>query len=62
MVHCLEVLRMAVMCLADTSLEDGVDKWESTHQCRDYRQVQAFAKEHAAWNFTDVIGERVDFL
>ena len=62
MVHCLEVLRTAVMCFADTTLEDGIDYWENTHQCRDHSTLQNWAQDRAQWNFTAMIGDRVDFL
>ena len=62
MVHCLEVLRTAVMCFADTTLEDGVDYWHNTHQCRDYKVLQSWAEDHSVWNFTGMIGDRTDFL
>ncbi|KAI0106424.1 hypothetical protein GGR51DRAFT_559841 [Nemania sp. FL0031] len=62
MVHCLEVLRNAVMCLADTTPEDGVNWWENTHQCRDYQQLRSWASDHSAWNWTDIMGPRVDLL
>ena len=50
------------MCFADTTLEDGVDYWENTHMCRDHSQLQAWSQERAIWNFTDMIGDRVDYL
>ncbi|RWA04534.1 hypothetical protein EKO27_g10570 [Xylaria grammica] len=62
MVHCLEVLRNAVMCLADTTPEDGVNWWENTHQCRDYQQLRSWAADHSAWNWTEIMGPRVDLL
>ncbi|KAI0908129.1 hypothetical protein F4823DRAFT_600619 [Ustulina deusta] len=62
MVHCLEVLRNAVMCLADTTPEDGVNWWENTHQCRDYQQLRSWASDHSAWNWTEIMGPRVDLL
>ena len=62
MAHCLDVLRQAIMCFADGTLENGEDTWEVVHQCRDYKQVQEWAAERATLNWTKIIGHghRID--
>lgn len=56
--HCIDYLRQAVMCSADTSLEKVVvdprtgrlgmivDGWRNAHQCRNWDDVIRWVNEH----------------
>ena len=58
MKHCFDYLRQALMCAADTALEQlqsgeggliaGVDGWGTTHRCRDYQKVSNWATSYRA--------------
>ncbi|MCJ1357906.1 MAG: hypothetical protein MMC33_007902 [Icmadophila ericetorum] len=62
MAHCLDVLRQSIMCLADATLENGLDKWEVIHECRDYRQLVEWETERQVYNWTSILGagHRID--
>ncbi|KAI1324528.1 hypothetical protein F5Y16DRAFT_402383 [Xylariaceae sp. FL0255] len=51
--HCFDYLRQALMCAADTNLENVDPKthltngWDQVKQCRDYDQVVAWAEQFA---------------
>ncbi|KAH8809395.1 hypothetical protein F5884DRAFT_858896 [Xylogone sp. PMI_703] len=57
--HCTELLRRAIKCAADPTLDDtitipqspigrGTSGWNGTHVCRDYDRLFAWAEEHRA--------------
>lgn len=53
--HCVEYLRQAILCNADTSMEgetgvDGEVGWGQKHVCKDYDALMAFAEERSAWD------------
>jgi len=54
--HCFDMLRQAIMCNADTSLEGKSDAgpgWGSVHQCKDYDAVLAWANDHTVVRWRD---------
>ncbi|KAI8951413.1 hypothetical protein F4801DRAFT_589638 [Xylaria longipes] len=56
--HCVDYIRQALMCSADTTLEPvdlvlgGVTGWNGTHVCRDFGRVKTWAEDHRANNLT----------
>ena len=60
--HCIEYLRQAILCSADTSLEgeNGPEAtstgWGQKHLCTDYDALTRWADDHGAW---DLSGTRV---
>ncbi|KAJ7611061.1 hypothetical protein DFH06DRAFT_1147879 [Mycena polygramma] len=49
--HCLNLLRQAVLCASDTTLDaldfkNGTDGLGTTHVCRDWRKVYDFVEEN----------------
>ena len=49
--HCIDYLRQAIMCSADTNLEGETEAgpgWGSVHECADYDAVLAWANERGA--------------
>lgn len=54
--HCFDILRQALLCSADMSLEwpmklgdkgDIVVGWENPHQCKDQKAVWGWIEEHS---------------
>ncbi len=57
--HCIEYLRQAILCSADTSLEGETGAfatstgWGQKHICVDFDALTKYANEHAAWDLSD---------
>lgn len=56
--HCVEYLRQAILCNADTSLEGETGAaststgWGQMHVCKDFDALLAYGNEHAAWDLS----------
>ncbi|KAK1766578.1 hypothetical protein QBC33DRAFT_611770 [Phialemonium atrogriseum] len=68
--HCLDYIRQAVMCAGDTTMDYADDRVfgqdgkvtrygftgaNSTHQCRDWDAIKAFAEQHKSGNRTGIL-------
>jgi hypothetical protein len=52
--HCFDYIRQSIMCNADTSLEGKTEAgpgWGSTHECKDYDAVLAWANDHTVYKW-----------
>jgi hypothetical protein len=61
--HCLEYLRQSIMCSADSALEPaenakrGFLGWGFARQCRDYRELMAWADKWRAFDGRGFLAE-----
>ncbi|PYH93998.1 hypothetical protein BO71DRAFT_399247 [Aspergillus ellipticus CBS 707.79] len=63
--HCVDYLRQAIMCAADTTpekarvvngtVQQDTDGWGVVHQCRDWDEVYEFAKTNRAFESEGII-------
>lgn len=57
--HCVEYLRQAILCSADTSLEGETGAaststaWGQMHMCKDFDALLDYGNEHAAWDLSE---------
>lgn len=57
--HCIEYLRQAILCTADTSLEGETGAWPASaawgqmHTCKDYDALIAMADERGMWDLSN---------
>ncbi len=57
--HCVEYLRQAILCQADTSLEGETGSftdsaaWGQKHVCKDYDALMAMADDRGIWDLSD---------
>ncbi|KAG9241670.1 hypothetical protein BJ878DRAFT_216452 [Calycina marina] len=54
--HCIEYMRQAILCTADTTLEQAnangaFNAQDAMHQCRDWSLVKAFLEDHRGEDF-----------